>query len=136
MLFAVFIIVIWGVALFHRREHRRLPAELAAIDLQAAPAAGMRIEGHDWRVIADTPEKIVLKRAFEPAGMDGKLRYAVPVAALAVMMIWLQSIPLTAFYLGFLYLRWFVLRIEIKKGADRIFHVLIGAHKLYEDMIP
>jgi len=136
MLFAVFMIVIWGLALFHRAEHRGLPAELAAIHPQAAPDAGARIAGTDWRVTAHTPSRLTVKRAFEPVGRAGKLRYAVPVLAVAIMMIWLQSAALTAFYLGFLYLRWFALRIEIEKGADRMFHVLIGAHHLYADKIP
>lgn len=128
--------VIWGMALFHRQEHRRLPAELARLDLNAAHETGKAIEDHDWRVIEDTPARLVIKRAFEPAGTEGKLRYALPVAVLAVMMIWLQSIPATLGYLAFLYLRWFVLRIEIDKGAEPVFHVLLGAHQIYEDKIP
>jgi len=136
MLFVVFMIVIWGIALFHRAEHRALPAELAAITPQDAPPAGQRIAGTDWRVVAQTPQRLVIKRAFEPVGRAGKWRYAVPVLALVVMMVWLQSAVLTVCYLGFLYLRWFVLRIEMEKGADRMFHVLIGVHHLYEDKIP
>jgi hypothetical protein len=136
MLFAVFMIILWGLALFHRHEHRQLPAALASIDRNGIYTIGSKIDGQDWRVIADTPDKLVIKRAFEPVGTAGKLRYAIPVFALALMMILLQSIPTTILYLGFLYLRWFILRIEIEKGAEPTFHVLVGAHQIYEDRIP
>lgn len=128
-------IVLWGMALFHRDEHRRLPAELARIDRAAPHATGKVISGHDWRVVGETPQRLVLKRAFEPHGPMGKLRYALPIAALAVMMIWLQSIPTTVIYLLFLYLRWFVLRVEIEKDAEPVFHVMLGAYEIYEDRI-
>lgn len=129
-------IVIWGVALFHRQEHRALPIELSKIDLAATHETNKMIEGHDWRVVAETSQRLILKRAFEPIGRAGKLRYALPVIALAVMMIWLQSFSTTVIYLGLLYLRWFVLRIEIEKGAEPVFHVMLGAFELYEDKIP
>lgn len=136
MLFVVFMIVVWTAALFHRREHRRLPDELAKIDTRAAYETGQKIDGHDWRVIADTKDRLVMKRAFEPVGMEGKLRYTLPVVLLAVMMIWLQSIPATVFYMVFLCIRWFALRVEIEKGADPVFHVLAGTYHIYEDKIP
>jgi len=117
MEYVVFTILIWTMALFHRQEHRTLRAELQSLP-RSTLTEKTEIAGHDWRVTAIEAEHIILKRAFQPIGRAGILRYALPVLFLAVMMIVLQSIALTCAYLAALVLRWFVLEIKLTRTPE------------------
>lgn len=119
MEYVVFTVLVWTVALFHRREHRGLQQELQTLPREALTETTPAIAGHDWRVTAVDAGSVTMKRAFQPVGRAGILRYALPVVFLAVMMIVLQSFIMAAAYLAALMLRWFVLEIKITRPPEQ-----------------
>lgn len=135
MIFVVFILLLWAAALFHRAEHRALPQELRALDKPQSWTVGAQIPGHDFRLVAQKNDSFVLKRAFHPQGYRGVLRYALPVLFLAVMMIILQSIPMTLAYFVFLYLRWFATETVLYPAPDKRFEVTLWHKRIYEETL-
>jgi hypothetical protein len=119
MEYVVFTVLIWTAALFHRREHRALRQELRALPHDALTEITPALAGHDWRITALDAKSATLKRAFQPIGRAGVLRYALPVVFLAVMMIVLQSYIMAAVYLTALTLRWFVLEIKLTRPPEQ-----------------
>jgi hypothetical protein len=119
MEYVVFTVLVWTVALFHRREHRNLRQELQALPAHSLTETTPAISGYDWRVTAVDAGSVTLKRAFQPIGRAGILRYALPVLFLAVMMIVLQSFIMAGAYLAALALRWFVLEIKITRPPQQ-----------------
>lgn len=135
MIFVVFILLLWAAALFHRAEHRALPRELRGLGKAENWVIGAQIPEHDFRLVAQRNGSFVLKRAFHPQGYRGVLRYALPVLFLAMMMIILQSIPVTLAYFVFLCLRWFATEIVLYPAPDNRFEVTLRHRKIYGETL-
>ena len=112
-MFIVFMAVIWGMALFHRREHVRLAPELYPLQKSLASehpdAETIRagLQGKDWRMTGLDKTKLSLRRAFAVKNREDALRYTVPVALLCVILIYIQNWWLAGLYFAALLLKWF-----------------------------
>jgi len=117
MMFFVFILLIYGMGLFHRFEHRAMIADLRAL-LPLVPMAGEPPAPHDWRRCGGTDAKPLLKRAFNPRGAAAALRYAMPVLFAAVMLIVLQAYVFAACYIALCAVKWFAVSAELAPRDD------------------
>lgn len=115
MQFVVFIILLFAVCHFHRREHQRLAPELRTL-LQTTSNGGLQTDA-DWQVIQTDGNILYLRRAFMLKSRFDQLRYFLPVAFLAVMLIVLQSWVMAGLYAAIVCIKWFVtsIRLDIKR---------------------
>lgn len=115
MQFVVFIILLFALCQFHRREHQRLAPELRGL-LQTASNGALPAEA-DWQVIRTDGNILHLRRAFMLKSNFDRLRYFLPIAFLAVMLIALQSWMMAGIYAAIICIKWFVtsIRLDIKR---------------------
>ncbi|MDY0009176.1 MAG: hypothetical protein RBS08_05680 [Bdellovibrionales bacterium] len=116
MAFVIFLLLVYGLCLFHRFEHRVMIKDLARL-VPFLPLQNGIPAGHDWRQAGGNAETPLLKRAFHIYGKDDVLRYAVPVMAAAVILIALQSFVFAGGYILFCLIKWFCTAAELH-GAD------------------
>ncbi|MBI1215682.1 MAG: hypothetical protein GC185_07680 [Alphaproteobacteria bacterium] len=142
MKFIVFILGIWAISWFHRREHRRYVAELKALQAKLAvlphDAASVTaaLEGTDWRMTALEPSRAGFKRAFQVKDREDLLRYAVPVALLVVIIVFLHGWGTAGLYGAALALKWFAAQTELTLSTlDPRYEVTLFGLRLFgEDL--
>lgn len=114
MKFLVFIFVVFAIGLFHRREHILYENGLFALrkkletDKPDESEIREKLKGMDWRLAGMDRSYALLKRAFNVPEKEDILRYAVPVALLCVLIVYLGVWRIAALYGCALALKWFV----------------------------
>ena len=132
MQFVVFIILLFSVCQFHRREHQRLEVELRTL-LQTA-SNGTLPADTDWQVMRFEQNILHLRRAFMLKSTFDRLRYFLPILFLAVMLIILQSWIMAAIYAAILCVKWFVTRIRLDITRGR-YDVIIFSKALFGEQL-
>ena len=69
MAFVIFLLLVYGLCLFHRFEHRVMIKDLARL-VPFLPLQNGIPARHDWRQVGGNAETPVLKRAFHIYGKD------------------------------------------------------------------
>jgi hypothetical protein len=114
MAFFIFIFAVFVAGYYHRYEHQQLIIELRALQLRLASEhpnidiVRQALEKVDWSVVELRATRLKLRRKFEINDRDAKLRYAVPVGVICVLLVFLQSFGLAAIYAAILAVKWFV----------------------------
>ncbi len=112
MIFIVFTIMLWLIALFHIWDHRRFEQDLAAL------AEGKR----DWRAVA-LPAGVSTGEAYRRALMIHSradfTRYAVPVLFFVVLLLGVKSPVAAALYLAVIVIKWFVSKVVLYRDEGR-----------------
>lgn len=88
-------------------------------------------DGHDWRIIRQEGAVRVLRRAFMVPDKTAVMRYAVPVALAAVIMIMLGNILLGLGYAAFCTVKWLCTDIHLKTVEEPEYSVQLGRTKIF-----
>jgi hypothetical protein len=132
MVFIVFMLLVYALALFHRFEHRVMIRDLARL-AQALPLQGSVPEGHDWRQTGGTAAAPQLKRGFEVPDRTALLRYALPVVFAAAIMIALQDFTMAGVYILLCTAKWFALGVVLTRTDYKI---MLGTVTLLREDLP
>ncbi len=114
MAFFIFIFAVFVAGFYHRYEHQKLIEALRALQLRLAAErpdidlVRQALESEDWAIVELKSTRLSLRRKFEVNDRDAKLRYAVPVAVMCVLLIFLQNFALAFAYGAVLGVKWFL----------------------------
>jgi len=142
MHFILFILCLWTAGMFHRWEHHRFIAELRRLHGTLRPLAGDKpalkktLASEDWRATGLPPGRMVLKRAFNVRTRADALRYGVPVALVAVLLVGMQAWALGAAYGALIALRWFGGVVDLNLSAqDARYDVRVFGLRLFGEYL-
>ena len=114
MAFFIFIFAVFVAGYYHRFEHQRLIVALRALQLRLAAErpdidlVKQALEHEDWTVVALKSTRLSLRRKFQVEDREAKLRYAVPVAVMCILLVFLQNFALAFFYGAVMAVKWFL----------------------------
>lgn len=132
--FIVFLIYIWALCWCHRLEHKRFVAEMKILQPMIAAAGADALAGRDWRLLSMTDREARMKRAFDITDHAAILRYALPVALIALMLIYGQFWGLAALYAALIAVKFFLLETVLFRKEARYEVRLFGVRLIGEDL--
>lgn len=143
MLYPLFLLMIWAIALFHVWEHRRFIEELRKLQRVLAGFAPARetlaeqLKDRDWRIVSLEGTKLGLRRAFNVKDGFSAARYAVPVLFMTLSLLVLEAWVMAGVYLISILIKWFltVSVLDISPANPRYDVRLLGL-KLFGEELP
>lgn len=130
MVFVCFLLLLWGMALFYRAEHRAYIRELAALAPQLKAQGAAVLAGRDWRPVRQEGEVFVLKRAFQIKTRKDVLRYALPVLFFCAILFILREWSFAFFYAAIAAAKWFGTETRLRVSDPQGYEVWIAQHRL------